>query len=253
VEIIDTHCHIEQDEFDIDRKQVIPQCKQVGVWMITSAITPNSWKKAIEIGKEFDNVEVAIGLDPMKWDKLDDAALFIEKNENQIVAIGEVGLDHYIVRNHDDREKQESAFRKMIMLSNNLNLPIQIHSRSAGRRAIKTLSDMDAKNVHMHAFDGKSSLARMASKDLGYYFSIPPSVVRSPQKKKLVKAVDIERLMVETDSPVLGPFKGVRNVPMNIEVAIREIASILHRGEDEILSIVLENSLGLYKRIKDRF
>ncbi|MGY5852721.1 MAG: TatD family hydrolase, partial [Candidatus Thorarchaeota archaeon] len=78
---------------------------------------------------------------------------------------------------------------------------------------------------------------------------IPTSVVRSPQKQKLVKAVDIEHLLLETDSPVLCAEKGVRNEPSNVLIVIEAIASILHRTEDEIREITLENTLRLYKRI----
>jgi len=101
----------------------------------------------------------------------------------------------------------------------------------------------------MHAFDGKSSLARMASNELGYYFSIPTSVVRSPQKQKLVKAVNIERLLIETDSPVLAPERGIRNTPLNLPVVIQEIARILRRDEEELQDIILENTLRLFSRI----
>jgi TatD DNase family protein len=101
----------------------------------------------------------------------------------------------------------------------------------------------------MHAFDGKSSYAHSASHEYGYYFSIPTSVVRSPQKKKLVKAVDIERLLVETDSPVLGPNKGIRNEPSNILVAVKEIAKILGMEEEELRDILLENTLRLYPNL----
>jgi TatD DNase family protein len=75
-------------------------------------------------------------------------------------------------------------------------------------------------------------------------------VVRSPQKRKLVKAVAIERLLMETDSPVLGPEKGIRNEPSNIWLALRETARILKREEEELREIVLENTLRLYSRIQ---
>ena len=169
MKIVDTHCHIEQDEFDSDREDVILQSKLAEVHLITSAITPESWKKALLIGQMHDNVDVAIGLDPMKWNKSDDAITFIELNRNQIVAVGEAGLDHYIVRDHAERDLQEDAFRNLIELAVKLKLPIQVHSRSAGRKALDTLTAMDAVNVHMHAFDGKASLARAASRDQGYY------------------------------------------------------------------------------------
>jgi TatD DNase family protein len=104
----------------------------------------------------------------------------------------------------------------------------------------------------MHAFDGKASLARVASTEHGYYFSIPTSVVRSAQKRKLVKAVDIERILVETDSPVLGPDRESRNEPMNVWVALREVALILRREEEEMREILLENTLRLYPGIRTK-
>lgn len=102
----------------------------------------------------------------------------------------------------------------------------------------------------MHAFDGRASYARIASRDLDYYFSIPTSVVRSPQKKKLVKAIAIERLLLETDSPVLGSMKGERNVPTNISIALKEVSSILRRDEEELRLLILENTQRLYREVK---
>jgi TatD DNase family protein len=140
----------------------------------------------------------------------------------------------------------------MIELATEIDLPLQVHSRSAGRKALETLTNMEAKNVQMHAFDGKASLARVASTEHGYYFSIPTSVVRSAQKRKLVKAVDIERILVETDSPVLGPDRESRNEPMNVWVALREVALILRREEEEMREILLENTLRLYPGIRTK-
>lgn len=137
----------------------------------------------------------------------------------------------------------------MIQLALELRLPVQVHSRSAGKRALEVLADMRAVNVQMHAFDGKANLAREASRDLGYYFSIPTSVVRSPQKRKLVKAVEYERLLVETDSPVLGADAGTRNEPANVWVALKEVASILGRDEEEVGLTILENAHRLYPMV----
>ncbi|MHA2374284.1 MAG: TatD family hydrolase, partial [Candidatus Thorarchaeota archaeon] len=173
----------------------------------------------------------------------------IRENKDRIVAVGEIGLDHYRVRDHSERELQTYAFRELALFAIANKLPVQIHSRSAGKAALEVLYGLDIGLVQMHAFDGKSSYARTASHEYGYYFSIPTSVVRSPQKKKLVKAVDIERLLVETDSPVLGPIKGVRNEPSNILIAVKEIAKILAMEEEEIRNILLENTLRLYPNL----
>jgi TatD DNase family protein len=247
--MIDTHCHLENEAFDLDRESVIEDARDLGISIITSAIDKQLWNKGCEIAESHSNVFASVGLDPTQFSECELAIEWIRSNKERLVAIGESGLDHYLIRDHKERELQESCFRSLIALAKEFELPIQVHSRSAGRKALEVLKSCDASDVHMHAFDGKSSLARTASRDLGFYFSIPPSVVRSPQKRKLVKAVHIERILIETDSPVLGPDKGARNVPANLPIALKEIASILRREEEEIREIVLENTLRLYTKI----
>jgi TatD DNase family protein len=248
--MIDTHCHLEKEIFDIDREEVIKDAFDKGINIITSAIEKGLWDKGCEIAETHHNVFASVGLDPTTFSDCELAIEWIRSNEGRMIAIGEVGLDHYLIRDHGERDLQEACFREMIELAKQLNLPIQVHSRSAGRKAIEVLESGGAKDVHLHAFDGKSSLARAASRDLGYYFSIPTSVVRSPQKRKLVKAIDIEHLLIETDSPVLGAEKGERNVPANLPIALRAVATILKREEEELQEILLENTLRLYKKLK---
>jgi len=248
--IVDTHCHLEQEEFDDDRVAVIEKAAKLGIYVICSAITQDTWQKCLAISNKYDTVNASIGLDPLLTEFASAAKEFILSNASELVSIGEVGLDHFRERDHAQRDLQESVFKDFISIANELKIPIQVHSRSAGKSAIRVLEENDATAVHMHAFDGKSSYARSASNELGYYFSIPTSVVRSPQKQKLVKAIAIERLLLETDSPVLGPDKGERNEPSNIRIALTEVASILRRDEEELREIILENTLRLYSRIK---
>lgn len=247
---VDTHCHLEQEEFDQDRDLVVMKAKELGIAIITSGIEESLWEKACSIAESYPNVYASIGLDPTQFGICDKALQWIKSNSNRIIAIGETGLDHYLVRDHKDRDRQKLCFKKMIGLADSLKVPIQVHSRSAGKKALGALSENSARDVHLHAFDGKASLARTASRDLGYYFSIPTSVARSPQKRRLVKAIHIERLLIETDSPLLGAEKGVRNVPANIPIALKEVASILGREEEEIREVVLENTLRLYTNIQ---
>ncbi|MFW9833863.1 MAG: TatD family hydrolase [Candidatus Thorarchaeota archaeon] len=247
--LIDTHCHIESVEFDLDREEVINNAQKAGISIITSAIEKNLWEKACKIADMHSNVFASVGLDPTQFTDCDLALEWIKSNKQRMVALGEVGLDHYLVRDHRQRDFQETCFKRFIDLARELGMPVQVHSRSAGRKAIEILEKQGAADVHLHAFDGKAGLAKSASRNLGYYFSIPTSVVRSPQKRKLVKAVDIERLLLETDSPVLGVEKTQRNVPANLPIALREVAIILNRDEDELRQIVLENSLRLYNKI----
>jgi TatD DNase family protein len=231
---------------------VIQNALQQNIGIITSVISPNTLKVARAIAEEHEHVYLSVGLDPTRYEHAQDILQWIDGNLDLLVSIGETGLDHYIIRDHALRDLQEEAFRLMIERAMRLDFPVQVHSRSAGRKALDVLADMNAEKVHMHAFDGKASLARTASRDLGYYFSIPTSVVRSPQKRKLVKAVHIEKLLLETDSPVLGPEKGVRNEPTNIWIALRETAEILRMEQEELRQQVLENTLRLYSRIRSK-
>jgi TatD DNase family protein len=249
---VDTHCHLEQVEFDLDREDVIRKASEQSIAAISSAISVENYEKNLNISNNHTNVYASLGLDPMIHAQVENALRQIYNHKAEIIAIGETGLDHYRERNHAERLKQEHAFIKMIDLSKELGLPIQVHSRSAGSAALSMLQKNDAQRVHMHAFDGKASLARNASKDLDYYFSIPTSVIRSPQKRKLVKAVEIERLLLETDSPVLGPDRNIRNEPANLPIALKEVALILGRDEEKLRQIILENTLRLYTRISKR-
>ncbi len=252
IKFVDTHCHLEDAEFDDDRSNIINRARKRGIHIITSAIEPATWQNGFSIAEEWDNVDISLGCNPVKFKYVDNAISLIKNNLQSIVAIGEVGLDYYSERNHTHRERQEEGFRKHIETAKELKVPIQVHSRSAGKAALQVLYSTDIEHVHMHAFDGKVSLARIASKEHGFYFSIPTSVVRSPQKKKLVRAIDIERLLFETDSPVLGPNREERNEPANVPIVMEEVAGILQRDEEEIRETVLENTLRLYSRIKIR-
>ncbi len=247
--MIDTHCHLEQDDFVVDLNEVIQRAQEGGICCISSGIAPSDWERTLSISKAASNVYASIGLDPMQSEFTGEMINFIRTHRSEIIAVGEVGLDYYRERDHSQRNLQERNFVSAIHFAIETGLPLQIHSRSAGKRCLEILEKNGASSVHMHAFDGRASFARVASRELDYYFSIPTSVVRSPQKQKLVKALDIERILVETDSPVLSAVRGTRNEPSNLPIAIKEIARILRRDEEEMQQIILENTLNLYRNI----
>lgn len=247
--IVDTHCHLEENNYGKDLVDIISRACNSGIYMINSVIHPDAWIRGLQISNNHDCVYLSVGLDPILHQHHNDLKKWIDEHVNGIIAIGEIGLDYYRERNHTQRELQLKAFIDLIRKAIGLNLPIQIHSRSSGKVCLDVLASQEASQVHMHAFDGKASLARTASREFGYYFSIPTSVVHSPQKRKLVKAVDIEHLLLETDSPVLSAERGERNEPSNITIALQEIATILRRDVEEMRMITLENTLRLYRKI----
>jgi TatD DNase family protein len=170
---------------------------------------------------------------------------FIREHRSRLVAIGEVGLDFWKVSEPQGKEIQREIFRRFIDLSRELDLPLNVHSRSAGRHAVELLLSSGVGKVQLHAFDGKASTA-LPAVEVGYFFSIPPSVVRSRQKQKLLRQLPLHCLLVETDSPVLGPEPGARNVPANVTVSIQAISEIKGLPRERVIEHVVENTRRLY-------
>ena len=207
-------------------------------------------RRNIELADEHPMIFPAAGLYPtiLDLDQAEQMHSFIRSERLKLVAIGEVGLDFWIVKEASQKEIQKEILNGFISLSKELDLPLNIHSRSAGRHAVALLLENGATRVQMHAFDGKASAA-LPAVEAGFFFSIPPSVVRSRQKQKLVKHLPLSCLLVETDSPVLGPEPSERNEPANISVSIKTIAELKNVNEREVIESVAENTKRLYGNI----
>jgi TatD DNase family protein len=246
--LIDTHAHLCDPVFDSDLPQVLQKAKAAGVEAIV-AVGENmeDAEKNLQLASRFPMIRAAAGLYPTLLD-LDLAAQmceFIRINQDDLVAIGEVGLDYWIVKSEVEREIQREIFRGFIELSKELGLPLNVHSRSAGRHAVAVLLEAAAAKVQLHAFDGKFSAA-VPAVEAGFFFSVPPSVVRSEQKQKLIKNLPLKCLLVETDSPVLGPEPQNRNEPANAIIALKAIAELKGVSESEVMEAVAENARRLY-------
>ena len=247
-ELVDTHAHICDPVFDLDRAVVLDRAGAVGVTAIV-AVGENlaDARRNVELARSHPMLKPAAGLYPTLLDPDQAAAMatFIRKNRSRLAAIGEVGLDYWVVKKASQRELQREILTGFIRLARETDLPLNVHSRSAGRHAIAVLLENQAARVQLHAFDGKAAAARPAV-EAGYYFSIPPSIVRSRQKQKLVKQLPLTCLLVETDSPVLGPQPGQRNEPANLYQAVEAIAHIKGVAVDAIAEAVAENTRRLY-------
>lgn len=242
--LIDCHAHLADPLFDGDRAAVLDRAEAAGVGaVVTVGETLDEARRILDLARDDPRIKPAAGLYPTRLDPEEARAIetLIRDHCDRLCAIGEVGLDHWKVRDEADREVQLSIFTSFIALSLELGLPLNVHSRSAGRHAIGALLETGARRVQLHAFDGKPSSA-LPAVEAGYYFSIPPSIVRSRQKQKLVRRLPLSCLLLETDSPVLGPAPGERNEPANLLVALRAVAELKEVGERELAETLSRNT-----------
>ncbi len=249
--LVDVHGPICDPGFDKDRNAVLERARDAGVEAII-AVGENlsDAHKNLELAKKYPILKPAGGLYPTYLDphQVNEIVDFIRQERSRLFAIGEVGLDYWVVKEEPDKELQREILKLFIELSKELNLPLNVHSRSAGRHAIALLLENNAVRVQMHAYDGKSSAA-LPAVEAGYFFSIPPSVVRSRQKQKLVKGLPLSCLLIESDSPVLGPSPNERNEPANIWQSIKAIAELKNIHEEEVIAAVSENTERLYGKL----
>ena len=246
--LTDTHTHICDAVFDADRAEILARAEQSGIRAIIAVGEDLAdGRKNLVLAREFPILKPAAGLYPTRLDiaAAEEMMAFIRAKRAELWAIGEVGLDFWVVKSEQERALQKEIFARFVALAIELDLPLNVHSRSAGRHAVDLLVANGAKRVQLHAFDGKITAARPALA-AGYFFSIPPSVVRSRQKQKLLRHLPLECLLVETDSPVLGPDPRVRNEPANLAISIRAIAEIKTISEAHVVDAVVANTHKLY-------
>jgi TatD DNase family protein len=246
--IVDTHTHICDSSFDGDRGEVLKRAAEAGIGAIIALGEDMAdARRNIELADKHPMIRPGAGLYPtiLDWDQAEQMKSFIHKERLKLVAIGEVGLDFWAVKEEPRKELQKEILKGFIDLSQELDLPLNIHSRSAGRHAVGLLLKCGATRVQMHAFDGKASAA-LPAVEAGFFFSVPPSIVRSRQKQKLIKHLPLSCLLAETDSPVLGAEPKERNEPANITVAIKAIAELKGASINEVIETVADNTKRLY-------
>lgn len=246
--VFDTHAHLCDPVFDSDRAEVLQKARQGGISAVVGVGEDlRDARKNLELAKRYPMIRPTAGLYPTRLD-LDEADTLIEmirEERDRLVGIGEVGLDYWAVKEEEGREVQREIFGRFMDLAKELDLPLNVHSRSAGRYAIELLIKRGGLKVQLHAFDGKASAA-LPAVEAGFFFSIPPSVVRSRQKQKLVKRLPLDCLLTETDSPVLGPSPGERNEPANVRISIEAIAELKGVTQQMVIETVAANTLKLY-------
>lgn len=251
--LFDTHAHLNAEQFDEDRDQVIMRAKESGVSTIVNiGFNRETIPTCIELAEKYDFIYAVVGWHPqdaisMKEEDLD----WLEElsKHPKVVGLGEMGLDYYW--DTSPRDVQAEVFRKQIRLARKVNMPIIIHDRDAHQDIITILKEEKAEEVGgiMHCYSGSYEMAEIAL-GMNFYISFGgPLTFKNAKKPKEVAAkIPLDRLLIETDCPYLTPhpFRGKRNESGYVKYVAEEMASIHGLSFEEMAKITNENAHRLF-------
>ncbi len=260
--LVDVHAHLTDAKFAHDLPAVLERAKAAGVKaIICNGVNPANNREILALAKQHDIIKVALGAYPTDaiglletetglvpathpWN-FDEELEFMKSQKNNILAIGEVGLEFKHVTDVLLRKQQVENFKKIMALSEKIKKPIIVHTRGAEAETLELLQSSTNKNVVLHCFGGKKSLVRKAN-ELGYTLSIPPVCVRLQHFGMVVDEMNVNQLLTETDSPWLSHVAMERNEPMNVLESVKFIASKKKFDVEETANNVFMNYQRLF-------
>jgi TatD DNase family protein len=260
--LVDSHCHIDGEQFDDDRDEVVARAHDAGVtvMLVVGTGDPHSGdiRRAVDTAERYQNVFASVGVHPHDSNLYDDKAeqhlLDLVRSSSKVIAWGEIGLDYYY--DHSPRDVQRKVFRRQIAKARELGLPIIVHSRDADadttRILIEECSGEGFAGGIMHCFGGSARMAEDLT-GLGFLISFAGNVTfkKAEELRDAAKRVPIEKLLVETDCPFLAPvpFRGRRNEPAFVVDTARFLSEL--RGTDlEVLAqTTTQNFLRLFPMV----
>ncbi len=231
MELVDTHCHIDDNSFDVDREEVLAHSRELGVnHIIVPAVTRAGWDALLSLCEHNVGLVPALGLHPVYIEQhqqidLDRLAQYLENPA--VVAVGEIGLDFYI--ENPDKEKQEAYLEAQLDLAQQAGLPVILHVRKAHDRVLSFLRKKRLKGGIAHAFNGSMEQARHYL-DLGFKLGFGGMLTyeRSNKLRRLARELPFEAIVLETDSPDLtvSQHRGERNSPEYLPFCLQALAEI---------------------------
>ena len=251
--LVDTHAHLQWTSFDKDREKVIKRATEACVeYIVNIGFDLDGSIDAIELAEKHKELYATVGIHPHNASQLNQHALdkIRQLLENsKVVAIGEIGLDYY--RNLSPRQAQREAFETQLLLAEELELPVVIHDREAHTDVLKTLSKFEGrlKGV-MHCFSGSREMAEQCIK-LGFYISFagPVTFPNAHKLHETAKRIDLEKIVLETDSPWLAPqgMRGKRNEPAFLPFIAEKIARLKGIFVDELIEASTKNAKEIFQ------
>ena len=248
--IFDTHAHYNDKAFNEDRTNLLDSFTESGILGVINCGTDiEESKNSIALSEQYDFMYCAVGFHPEEIGKANEDYLEEIKElskHKKCVAIGEIGLDYYWVK--DNKEEQKRIFTEQVILANELNLPVIIHSRDAHNDTLEILKKYKPKGV-LHCFSGSVEVMKEVLK-LGMYIGLGGAVTFKNARVPLevAKELPLERLLLETDCPYMSPvpMRGKRNQSTYISFVAEKIAEVKNLTKEEVLATANNNAFKLF-------
>ncbi len=283
---IDTHCHLNFKDFQLDADKIIKKVSQEKMALIVVGVQETSIQRAIKYAERYNNVYASIGLHPIylmentsgKKEKFDfQKYLNLAKNK-KVVAIGEVGLDYHhfdFIKKQEITEKekqilarkyivqQKKIFLQFIKIANQVKKPLIIHTWNADKKdknlvqnalayddLLKILKEYPVeKRGVVHSFIGSYKVAQEFIKE-GFFIGLNGIITYSKSYDKLIKKIGLKNILIETDAPYLTPQplqKKSRNNPLNVKLVAQKIAQVLNISVDKVAQETTQNAQKLFQ------
>ena len=250
--LIDTHCHIDLDQFETDRDAVIDRAHGAGVdRMIVIGFAPERWRTGAALCARFSGLYLAVGLHPTEAEAYDDKleqALRTAAQQTNAVAIGETGLDYHWKAGTARQQRQ--AFIRQIELAHSLDLPFIIHQRDAEDETLAVLRDTEPPHRGvMHCFTGDPVYAASCI-ELGLHIGLGGAVTFRKLKAlhQAVREIPLDRIVLETDAPYMtpSPHRGERNEPAYVRYILERVAALRESDPDQLATATTRNASRLF-------
>ena len=246
MKLIDTHAHLEDIE-QLD--EALVRAEESGV---TAVVTmgadhkSNQWvlNESVKHGRQKLKIYLAIGIHPGWIDvsRIDADLRLIEENINNVVAVGEIGLDYWYKAVRKDEEKkalQRDTFRRLLEIAKKHGKPVSIHSRGAWADCVNTTIEVGVEKAVFHWFTGSlDDLKRLL--DSGYHVSATPALAYSKEHRAVIENTPLDQILLETDSPV--SYQGEPSEPSHVLKALSAVAELKKEKKETVAEKTTENA-----------
>lgn len=252
--LIDTHTHIDMENFADRFDEVMQTAKDYGVEkVVIPGVEPSGFDRIIKLCEEYPDVYGAVGVHPEELNAYNEEAENRIKEllkHKKIIAVGEIGLDYYWDKSQV--KKQKEIFERQILIAKQAQKPVLVHDREAHLDSFEILKKTNAAEtgVVMHCFSGSPEFAQQCINE-GFYIALGGVVTFKNAKKvkEVAKTVPLDKLLLETDAPYMTPvpFRGKENQPAYVKFVAEEIAQLRGVSFEEIAEATTTNAKKLLK------